>query len=280
MNTLKWLSLIFLLATVSCGTPAGPTTCEPRTCPFGCCDSAGVCQPGSSDMQCGSQAKACTACSAGLTCQIGRCMGASADGGTGGGTGGGGGSTGGGGGATGGGGVSGGGGGATGGGGGGTCDTSSCSTCCRGGVCVSATSNTACGTGGNVCTDCTTRGGVCAQATNSCVAADGGTTVGNSLVRLVEGDGFSSGRLEAFVDGGWGPVCDDKFSDDDNGTHVVCRSLGFTSGTQGDATAPDDVFVMDEVVCMGTEASLQQCMYIDVTAEDCNASEAVLISCF
>ncbi|MBL8913291.1 MAG: hypothetical protein JNM17_21520, partial [Archangium sp.] len=123
MNTLKWavpvcaLSLGFLLASASCGTPPGPTTCEPRSCPFGCCDSAGVCQPGSSDAQCGSQATACTACSAGLTCQIGRCMGLFGDGGTGGGASGGGGATGGGsGGGTGGGSGGGTGGGATGGG--------------------------------------------------------------------------------------------------------------------------------------------------------------------
>lgn len=145
---------------------------------------------------------------------------------------------------------------------------------------MSALSNTACGTGGQLCVNCTARNGVCASATSSCVAADGGTTVGNNLVRLVEGNGVSSGRLEAFIDGGWGAVCDDKFDENDNGTNVVCRSLGFTSGTQGDATNTDDTFAMDEVICTGTESSLQQCTYTDVTAEDCSASEAVLITCF
>lgn len=104
--------------------------------------------------------------------------------------------------------------------------------------------------------------------------------MGNNLVRLVEGDGLSSGRLEAFIDGGWGPVCDDAFGDNDNGPNVVCRSLGFTRGSQADATSPDSDFVMDEVTCTGTESSLQQCTYIDATAEDCGASEAVLVSCF
>ena len=273
MNTLKsfvsalWLS--FLLAFASCGTPAGPTTCEPRSCPFGCCDSAGICQAGSSDAQCGSQAKACTACSGGLSCQIGRCMGSGGDGGTGGGTGGGSGAGGGS-----------GGGGNVGGGGGTACDTSSCSTCCSAGTCVSALSNTTCGAGGQACTDCTSRNGVCSSSTSSCVAADGGTTVGNSRVRLVDADGFSSGRLEALIDGGWGPVCDDVFQDNDNGPSVVCRDLGFSRGTQADATSPTDVFVMDGVSCTGAEATLQQCTYVDVTAEDCNVDEAVLIRCF
>ncbi len=269
MNTLKWLvsalGLSLLLAFASCGTPAVPTTCEPRSCPFGCCDSAGVCQAGASDAQCGSQAKACTACSGGLTCQIGRCMGSGGDGGTGGGSGGG---------------TGGGSGGGTGGGGGAACDTTSCSTCCSAGVCVSAVSNTTCGAGGQACTNCTSRNGVCSSNTNSCVAADGGTTVGNGRVRLVEGDGLSTGRLEAFIDGGWGPVCDDVFEDNDNGPNVVCRDLGFSRGTQADATSPDSVFVMDGVSCTGTEATLQQCTYIDVTGEDCNSGEAVLISCF
>ena len=100
-----------------------PSACDSTSCPNGCCDSAGACQPGNQPSACGSGGL-CHACGAGQTCLTGFCTspntgGGSAGGGTGGG---GGGSTGGGGGGS----TGGGGGGSTGGGGGGSaaCDPS------------------------------------------------------------------------------------------------------------------------------------------------------------
>lgn len=101
----------FLLS--ACGPP--PATCTPANC-FGCCDAAGACQTGASDLACGLGGQACGACTLGTSCQANACRpGFVGNGGGGGAT------TGGGGGTTGGGAAS-GGGGATGGGttGGGT----------------------------------------------------------------------------------------------------------------------------------------------------------------
>ncbi|MFZ5442181.1 MAG: hypothetical protein ACOZQL_19390 [Myxococcota bacterium] len=130
MTTFKWMSLGALLGFfVAIGASCGPAKCTPQSCAFGCCDSSGTCQAGSSDAQCGGQGRACAACVLGQTCQLGQCVlvggGGAGNGSTGGGsgaTGGGGGSTGGGGGSStgGGGGTTGGGGGTTGGGGGAT----------------------------------------------------------------------------------------------------------------------------------------------------------------
>lgn len=107
----------------SCGTPT--PTCDSRSCPTGCCDTAGACQSGQTSDACGALGSQCARCGFGTTCVVGSCQTQSVQGGGAGGgggvTGGGGGVTGGGGGVTGGGGgVTGGGGGITGGGGGST----------------------------------------------------------------------------------------------------------------------------------------------------------------
>ena len=52
-------------------------------------------------------------------------------------------------------------------------------------------------------------------------------------LRLVQGTTadttFTSGRVEIFIDGQWGTVCDDLFDQLD--ANVVCRELGYASAT-------------------------------------------------
>ena len=45
-------------------------------------------------------------------------------------------------------------------------------------------------------------------------------------VRLVNGSALSSGRVEVYIHGHWGSVCDYSFSTYD--ARVVCRQLGYT----------------------------------------------------
>lgn len=53
--------------------------------------------------------------------------------------------------------------------GGQTCDAFNCPAgCCDNGQCKSGLTNAACGTGGAICTDCTTSGGTCDVATQAC----------------------------------------------------------------------------------------------------------------
>ena len=80
------LVLSFLLAVLSaCSPPAG--ACTANNC-LGCCDSAGQCQPGNTDLACG-LGPTCGTCSLGTSCQASACLSTSTGGGSGGGAGGG-----------------------------------------------------------------------------------------------------------------------------------------------------------------------------------------------
>lgn len=310
---------------LSCGPVV--KACGPKECPFGCCDERGSCQVGSSDAQCGAQGGSCAACMLAQRCQLGLCTAIGNSGGGSGGGGGACGPstcngccssgscvtvpnngsnstcgssggvcsnctassavcststfrcvfpTGGGGGATGGG---------TGTGGGGIAPA--CNGCLSGAACVpyssSSLTTTTCGGGGAACLSCS------GQTCNSgnCSAPFVGTPVSNGRVRLVEGNGVNSGRLEIFANGGWGMVCDDNFDLNANGPTVVCRDLGFSrpgdagmgTGGQANATGNGNFFLADQVTCLGTEPTLSACAHDPYGVEDCSASEAVFIVC-
>ena len=111
-------------------------------------------------------------------------------------------------------------------------------------------------------------------------------------VRLVGGTTASAGRVEVFVDGIWGTVCDDYF-DTDN-ANVVCRQLGYPPGTQegggyvssiqyrnayfGSGTGP---IWLDDVACTGAEAALSLCTYNagGWGSHNCGHSEDVGVAC-
>jgi hypothetical protein len=50
-----------------------PPACSPTTCPNGCCDQAGKCQPGTSTTACGKGGAPCQACGTNLACSNQKC---------------------------------------------------------------------------------------------------------------------------------------------------------------------------------------------------------------
>ena len=100
------------------------------------------------------------------------------------------------------------------------------------------------------------------------------------VVRLVDGSDESEGRVEVYNNGAWGTVCDDSWDDTDAG--VVCRSLGFDSGTGVGSAAfgqGSGEILLDDVSCTGTETNLGDCSNAGFGVHNCGHSEDAGVRC-
>lgn len=103
-------------------------------------------------------------------------------------------------------------------------------------------------------------------------------------VRLVSADGLPDrGRVEIFIRGQWGTVCDDLFTS--RAGTVVCQQLGFTEALAvmkraalGEADAGVRI-LLDDVVCQGGESSLLECKRARVGKHNCSHREDVGVIC-
>uniref|UniRef100_A0A8C1JV61 Soluble scavenger receptor cysteine-rich domain-containing protein SSC5D n=1 Tax=Cyprinus carpio TaxID=7962 RepID=A0A8C1JV61_CYPCA len=102
-----------------------------------------------------------------------------------------------------------------------------------------------------------------------------------SFLRLTNGIGFCSGRVEVLHDGQWGTVCDDYW----NQTHatVVCREIGCGNAIEAMTEAyfgeGSGEIWMDDVNCTGTESSLMDCETLDWGLHNCEHSEDAGVIC-
>ncbi|XP_067469614.1 lysyl oxidase homolog 3B isoform X2 [Thunnus thynnus] len=103
----------------------------------------------------------------------------------------------------------------------------------------------------------------------------------SSNVRLKGGAKLGEGRVEVLKENEWGTVCDDRWNL--LSASVVCRELGFgsakealTGARMGQGMGP---IYMNEVKCLGTEKSIWNCPFKNITSEDCQHTEDAAVRC-
>ena len=100
-------------------------------------------------------------------------------------------------------------------------------------------------------------------------------------VRLTGGHDPSEGRVEIFMDGEWGTVCDDLWTIHE--AYVVCRQLGFKYAHHALIFSyfgeGDGEIKLDDVECTGLEDSLIQCKHPGVGLHNCQSSEQAGVRC-
>ncbi|XP_004401660.1 PREDICTED: neurotrypsin [Odobenus rosmarus divergens] len=100
-------------------------------------------------------------------------------------------------------------------------------------------------------------------------------------IRLMDGENKKEGRVEVFISGQWGTICDDGWTDKD--AAVICRQLGYkgpararTMAYFGEGKGPIHV---DNVKCTGNERSLADCIKQDIGRHNCRHSEDAGVIC-
>ena len=105
-----------------------------------------------------------------------------------------------------------------------------------------------------------------------------------SELRLVNGfksDNTLSGRVEVFINGEWGTVCDDGWNIND--ASVVCHQLGFEYALEAKCCAAFGQgygsILLDDLACTGSESSLTSCSHLGVGSHNCGHGEDAGVVC-
>ena len=117
----------------------------------------------------------------------------------------------------------------------------------------------------------------------SCLFYNGSCFANSFLViplRLSNSLNGRSGRVELYLNGQWGTVCDDHWNA--SSSTVVCRQLGLgstgtlTSYGAGPSSYP---IYLDDVKCNGSEANILACLHLPLRDHNCSHSEDVGVMC-
>ncbi|XP_015675819.1 HHIP-like protein 1 [Protobothrops mucrosquamatus] len=106
----------------------------------------------------------------------------------------------------------------------------------------------------------------------------------NGAVRLMNGNtrGRDQGRVEIFINGEWGTVCDDLWTS--KAAAVVCRQLGYAFVIRATKKAEFGEghslsILLDDVQCVGHEKTLLECSHSDIGKHNCSHKEDAGVIC-
>uniref|UniRef100_A0AAR2K814 Lysyl oxidase homolog n=1 Tax=Pygocentrus nattereri TaxID=42514 RepID=A0AAR2K814_PYGNA len=91
----------------------------------------------------------------------------------------------------------------------------------------------------------------------------------------------NEGRVEVFYNGEWGSICDDDFTL--SNAHVLCRHLGFVEALSWSHSAKYGAGTgkiwLDNVMCSGSEKSIEKCLSRGWGNSDCTHEEDAGVVC-
>ncbi|XP_060118757.1 HHIP-like protein 1 [Heteronotia binoei] len=106
----------------------------------------------------------------------------------------------------------------------------------------------------------------------------------NGAVRIMNGnvDGKDRGRVEIFINGKWGTVCDDLWTS--KAAAVVCRQLGYAFVIRATKKAEFGEgrslpILLDDIQCSGREKTLLECSHADIGKHNCSHKEDAGVIC-
>ena len=100
-------------------------------------------------------------------------------------------------------------------------------------------------------------------------------------LRLVGGTSTDEGRVEVYLNGEWGTVCDNDWDTTD--ATVVCQQLGHLRAVSthggahfGEGSGP---IWYDNVDCVGDETNITQCSHSGIGVHNCTHSQDAGVVC-
>ncbi|CAC5401410.1 unnamed protein product [Mytilus coruscus] len=142
-------------------------------------------------------------------------------------------------------------------------------------------------------------GGTCKNGPSTAICQCGEGYIGTLCevyvkVRLVDGSHSLEGRVEIYVDGTWGTICDDAFGEEE--ARVICGMIGYSKMGKIPKTITYEVrrsipyssayfgqghgsIALDELNCIGTETNILACQSNGLYHHDCEHKEDAGVAC-
>lgn len=104
----------------------------------------------------------------------------------------------------------------------------------------------------------------------------------NGAVRLANSQRSDRGRVEIYINGEWGTLCDDLWNT--KAASVVCRQLGFPyvikAAKQAEFGEGRNLrILLDDIDCTGKEKTLLDCKHKEIGKHNCNHQEDAGVIC-